>query len=413
MKRGLVMKRDCRWVNRLGAMLVLALATGCGKVPTWGELTGQQPAASSSTTPVAVQPTTVPTPTTPVQPPKPKAAEVIAKFKALRSVEISDSSLAELASLTEGFEDLTEINATSSSVTDSGLAHLSKLPLLKKLELTNTKVTDQGMQHLAQVPSLESLALQGTTVSDAGVASLTTLPNLKELDLRSCHLTPEGFAAIGKMPALEEINLEVTSGLNDLTLDLMCEARTLKRLNLRDCGGITDNGLRALRKLDVLEAININRSGVTGEGFLAVTKGGGLKNMKLLGISVCPITEKGAQAINSMKSLEHIDLQLVTSMNDLGFAEIVRGMKKLKFININDCANVAGPKAFAALKGCDDLETLHASNTNITDASLVHLKGLKNLKTLTVNGTKCTLVGVRGLKKFLPDCEIHFASQKY
>ncbi len=413
MKDGLILKRDCRWASRLGGMLVLALATGCGKIPTWGELTGQQPAAPPPTAPVVVQPVPSQPSMTPVEPPKPKAAEVIARFKALSKFQITDQTLGELASLTEGFEDLADIDASGSGVTDVGLAHLAKLPLLKSLELASTKVSNQGMQHVAQISSLESLSLNGTTISDAGVATLNALPNLKKLDLRNCQLTPDGFAAIGKMPALEEINLDVTPGLNDNTLDLMCEARTLKRLHLRDCGGITDNGLQALRKLDVIEELNVNRSVLTGEGFLIVSKEGGLKTLKYLGISVAPINRKGAAAINSLKSLEHLDLQQVTTMDDAGLVMIVSGLKELRHLNVADCIAVTGLKSFPALKPAEDLETLLASKTSIDDKTLQLLKTHKNLKKIDITGTRCTLAGIQLLKKSLPDCQIQFANQVY
>ena len=413
MKHGLVMKRGSRWTMGPGAILILAMATGCGKVPTWGELTGQQPAAPPPTSPVAVQPTPSQTPTMPVEPPKPKAAEVIAKFKALPPFQVGDQSLAELAALTEGLEEITEINASGSPVTDSGLASLGKLPALKTLDLISTKVSNQGMQHLTQIQGLETLRLNNTTISDDGIAILNGCPNLKKLEIVGCLLTQAGFASIGKMPVLEELNFETTPGLNDVTLDLICEARTLRRLNFRDCGGITDSGMAALAKLEVLEELNINRSQVTSEGFLAVTKGGGLKNMRRLGISVTPMTDKGAKAINTMKSLEYIDLQQVQGINDIGFTSIVSGMKKLKLININDCGNITGPKAFTAMKGCDELEVLSAAHTSINDVSLGQLRGLKNLKKLDVTGTKCTLSGVQALKKLLPECEIMFAGQAY
>ncbi len=412
MKRGLVLKRDGRRVTRMGAVLVLALAVGCGKPPTWGELTGQQP-ATPPTPPVIVPPGTSQSPTTPVEPPKPKAAEVIASFRAMNPYQITNDTLVGLASLSEGLEEITDIKAGGSSVTDGGLAHLPKLPFLKSLDLATTKVTNQGMQHLARMPSLESLSLQGTTITDEGVAFLNAAPNLKRLDLRNCSLTPAGFAAIGKMPALEEINLDLTPGLNDQTLDLMCEARTLKRLHLRDCGGISDNGLKALRKLEVLEEINVNRSQLTGEGFLAVSKEGGLKTLKLLGISVAPLTLKGAKAINSLKSLEHLDLQQVAAMNDVGLVEIVGGLKELRYLNIADCVGVTGQKSFPALKTAEDLEILIASKTSIDDKTLDLLKTHKKLKRLDINGTRCTVAGVQKLKKSLPDCEILLNNQAY
>ena len=409
MKRGLVMNRDSRWVQSLWVMLFLALATGCGKVPTWGELTGQQPTTPPPTTPVTVQPTTIPMPTTPVQPPKPKASEVIARFKALRTSEISDASLAELASLTEGFEELTEIDATSSSVSSGGLAHLTKLPLLKKLNLTSTKVTDQGMQHLAQVPSLESLALQGTAISDAGVATLTTLPNLKELDLRSCHLTPEGFAAIGRMPVLEAINLDSTGGITDATFDLICNARTLKRLRMNYVQGVTDNGMNSLAKLEILEELFISECPVTGEALMKVAKTG-LKNLKRLLMNKCPITLAGAKAINSCKSLEHLNVGHL-AMDDKGLVILVTGLKNLKHLHINACRNMTG-SGFTALKAADDLEVLILQETGVVDLALPLLKGHAKLKMLDLTNTNVSGTAAKALKKSLPDCEIIYPGGK-
>ena len=43
---------------------------------------------------------------------------------------------------------------------------------------------------------------------------------------------------------------------------------------------------------------------------------------------------------------------------------------------------------------------------SITDAGLVHLKGLTNLQTLNFSGTKVTDAGVAQLKKALPNCKI-------
>ena len=42
----------------------------------------------------------------------------------------------------------------------------------------------------------------------------------------------------------------------------------------------------------------------------------------------------------------------------------------------------------------------------ITDAGLVHLKGMTNLQSLDLGGTKITDAGVADLKKALPNCEI-------
>ena len=418
MQQSVIETRRAGWCCGLAFLFPLAFATGCGKVPTWNDLTQQsapQPAPRARTlpAPVDVQPAPAPSVPTVVEPPKLDPAIVLATFRALQPYEISDAALAELGTLTEGLETIREIDATGSGISGAGIASLSKLPALRKLNLSTTKVSNDDLKHLTQFPALETLALNSTRVSDAGLSTLNGCLNLKTLELKNCSLTRNGFAAIGQLPVLEELNLEASSGINDLTLDLICDARTIRRLDLRDCGGFTDAGMAALAKLEVLEELNINRSAVTSEGFLPLTKGGGLKHIKLLGISVTPMTDKGSKAINSLKSLEHLDLKMVQGINDTGLSQIVTGMKYLKHINISHCTGITGQKAFAALRGCDGLEVLLANLTGINDASLGHLKSHKQLKMLDVNQTKCTAGGVLILKKALPDCEIHFANQVY
>ena len=46
-------------------------------------------------------------------------------------------------------------------------------------------------------------------------------------------------------------------------------------------------------------------------------------------------------------------------------------------------------------------------NTKVTDAGLVHLKGLTNLQSLGLKNTKVTDAGVKKLQAALPKCEIN------
>ena len=62
------------------------------------------------------------------------------------------------------------------------------------------------------------------------------------------------------------------------------------------------------------------------------------------------------------------------------------------------------------LKGLTNLQSLvigsFGSQSQITDAGLVHLKGLTGLQTLFLGGTKITDAGVADLQKALPNCKI-------
>jgi Leucine Rich repeat len=421
MKKTFGLSAGTRWLpcGRFPTLVMLLVAAvGCGKIPTWSELMGQQPApppptrSVAPTAPVPVEvPSAKPAAATPVAS-KPNAAEIIARFKALPSGQVNDATVLELTSLTEGLDAITEINTNSGSFTDAGMALLRKLPALKHLGLNGFGVTNTGMQSLAQVVSLESLTLQGTQVSGDGIAKLTSLPHLKTLELGMSTTNPDVVAAIGRMPALETI--VYTYGMNDASLDVLCECRTLKVLQLNGSSGITDDGLKSLRKLDSVEELHLSGSRVTGTGLGQVFKQGGLKNLRVLNLNMAPLNEQGAKAINLLKSLESLSISDVPGMNDLGLVTLISGMRKLKYLNVSKCKGIYGQKGFAALRMADDIESIVAFDTNVNDLGLVQLKSRKNLKTLDLSfNTGCTLSGVQALKQALPNCEIRFAGQKY
>lgn len=58
------------------------------------------------------------------------------------------------------------------------------------------------------------------------------------------------------------------------------------------------------------------------------------------------------------------------------------------------------------LKGLTNLESLNLKGTGITDAGLVYLMGLTKLQRLNVGATGVTDEGVKQIKQVLPECEI-------
>lgn len=54
------------------------------------------------------------------------------------------------------------------------------------------------------------------------------------------------------------------------------------------------------------------------------------------------------------------------------------------------------------------MTTLDLSRTKISDAGLVHLKGLTSLTYLNLSATEVTKEGVEELKAALPNCQIFF-----
>jgi hypothetical protein len=53
-----------------------------------------------------------------------------------------------------------------------------------------------------------------------------------------------------------------------------------------------------------------------------------------------------------------------------------------------------------------NLKILILSGTKVTDAGLAHLSGIKNLRTLRPGGTRFTEAGIRSLMRTLPALEV-------
>jgi Leucine-rich repeat (LRR) protein len=399
------------------AVIAMVSAVGCGKIPSWDEMTGNKPA------PAPVKPAASPSmveipPSQPAAAPQtahqqPDAAQTLAWFKALQPGQINDQSLIQLTSIPSGLEAITEINAQGSGVTDAGLALLAKLPALQKLSLDGTAITDEGMKGLQRVPSLQSLSLSATRISAGGLERLATLPGLKQMQLMGCNLTQADFAAIGKLPALETLVLNRVLELNDAGLDLICEASTLKTLYLNECVGLTDKGLVALAKAPGLEELYLNRSNITGVGLGAAVAKRGLKSLKVLAVSAAPINLPGAKAINSLRTLESLDIGFIGAMNDVFFVEFVEGLPHLKSLNIEASKGLFG-NGFAKIKStANSLETLNAQNSSVVDQAFVFLRGHKKLKFLDLSNTNVTLTGVQQFKKVVPTCVILYAGVRY
>ena len=83
--------------------------------------------------------------------------------------------------------------ATSSKVTDVGLAHLQGVAQLRILDLNESQLTSAGLQYVANSGDLEFLQLRATPVDD-NLASLASFRKLKLLDLGKRPCRTKGFA---------------------------------------------------------------------------------------------------------------------------------------------------------------------------------------------------------------------------
>ena len=80
-------------------------------------------------------------------------------------------------------------------------------------------------------------------------------------------------------------------------------------------------------------------------------------------------------------------------------------MTNLETLGLSGCEQITDA-GLVHLKGLTNLQSLFLMKTQITDAGLVHLKELTNLQDLNLIETPITDSGVAELQKALPNCLI-------
>ena len=196
------------------------------------------------------------------------------------------------------------------------------------------------------------------------------------------RLTDNGFGAIGNFPALKSIIVD-SCGMNNHRLNLICNAKTLTSFTMPR-NQIDDDGLRALKKLNDLEYLELGETQISGMGLTIAQKGGGLKHLKFLGMYGNPLNDDGAKAISGIKSWKGLSLGSISVMQDVHFAAMVQGMKNLQYVYLSKCTNING-SGLMAMKNSKTLEELHIDQCpNIGDPVIGVLKTFKNLKLVTL-----------------------------
>lgn len=265
------------------------------------------------------------------------------------------------------------------------------------------KKSNATLQTLGALPEefrarITECDLDGSGVNDAGLAEVAKFPNLVKLNLVACTLiTDNGLAAIKDLQKLEVLVLERCA--------------------------ISDAGLVHLRKLSNLKILNLNQTAVTDAGFLklAPTTLSHLEELYLTSVKIDGSCFRRVPLGDSLRVL-------VAGGTSLGLnLDLLKTHRNLEEVNLFGAQ--VSDKTVVALKGHSKLRILHLGSNGLTDNGARQLTGLSGLEDLTFRGNpgisdKClatfrpctklthfgegettiTPAGRAYIKKFAPNC---------
>ncbi len=296
-----------------------------------------------------------------------KNTEVV--FENEKSISSKDREMAQLFAETE------QIDASSSDITDAGVAHLKGMQCLKILRLSHTAITDKSIGTFKELKNLVEIDLTKTCVSIRAIAELRkNLPN--------CFI--------------QWSNINASAA--DQRLLAFTYAPNYQSVELQDTD-ITGDGL-ALLEIIQPEYLDISGTVVGEEGLANVSK---LKRLKTLIMSNDIISDQQIHHLNSL-SVEVLSLN-DNRITDASMDTICSiGTLKVLYLEGTDITD----QGLTNISKLSLLENIVLNRTNTTDAGLANLAKLKYLQAVDCYGSAVTAVGAHSLAEALPYARIGF-----
>jgi Leucine-rich repeat (LRR) protein len=279
------------------------------------------------------------------------------------------------------------------NVTDDGLAHLTKMRSLKKLEISSSQVTDRGLSYLKQIKTLERIDLpqRNQRITDIGLAHLAELPNLRHLEVSRSHYvdpkrnkeyyTDKGLEALTRCRNLEELSIG-SIGVTNAGMEHIAKLTNLTKLNLFGCDNVTDAGLAKLIALKSLKNLGITHSDVSIAGLNKLKPMPNLTNLRVSGF------ERGGAILDISMLTALADLYMSPRSGSVTFVDAdlkcLVGLKQVRSLQIGPCDYT--DKGIEYLAGLTNMERLVVGGSGLTDEGLKYLANMKKLNRLYIQG---------------------------
>lgn len=227
------------------------------------------------------------------------------------------------------------------------LARLVDCPYVESLEFESCDVSDDDLEVIRQLKHLKRLNLRGTDVSDQGIGAIVDLP-LECLLLGYTGVGDEACRHIGEMSQLKELEL---AGETDAGLRSLAKLSNLEALRLEGNWFMTDKGLRCLAKCRRLEELSLSGSEFTGSHLHVLAENQCLKSLNM---NRSQLNAEGLRSICQIESLETLRIN-VDGVSDADMVHL-RRLENLKVLEAPKFLMGPGFEHIAQLRSLEELD---------------------------------------------------------
>jgi len=348
---------------------------------------------------------------------------------------------------------LKSLKIGGSTILRGGLVNICKIGSITSLDISNCHfLNGEDFQNLSALTNLASLSLYGnrTITSDSNLWFLTELISLNRLDLSFCDLHIDLYY-LASLTSLTSLNLSMSAHLEDIAMQNLSSLINLTSLNISHCSQISNIGVFHLSSLTNLTDLNIGfchmtemlfisslsniisldlsrqieRSKLTDEQWIPMryltnitslnlyncktsynmwSYLGELTNLTYLCLAKSSITDKELEShLSNLTTITSLDLSScqITTINPL-----CMNLTNIVCLDLSNCClDDNGLSSISSLIKIEKLAlcasfpktkvdkwVLKTQKINLTDAALIHVSSLVNLKTLSIpcNNRKVT-----------------------
>lgn len=305
---------------------------------------------------------------------------------------------------------------TDASVDRQQLQTILQADRIGRLDLTNVRLEESALPMLAE----DTSRLQGVSLTDTNVtyeqmfarlgpkaSSVVVSDGGKSLQMNFIgwrHVHWEGkrpIASISELSLCENCTFLRVYGalLPNWDLSVLANMPALTGIGLY--GPLTDENLLCVSQVNQLSKIDLS-------GPLMVTPRGiahlhTMSCLKSLELSHTELDEAHFQEIGKLNSLHELSLSC-SSITNAGMIHL-KGLQSLEILTLNQCESL-DDAALPHIAQMNSLSHLKVSNVPISDEGLIHLHGMPNLETVDLFGTNSTFEGEMELERMLSSADI-------